>query len=74
MADLTDGFGLVTQEPWIQYATVRDNILFGLPYDVDKYNAVLYACALEEVSTDDFSLSLYISFSLRIYVPCLLEI
>ena len=34
------------QVPWIQNATVRDNILFGLPYDEKWYNAVMDACAL----------------------------
>jgi ABC-type multidrug transport system fused ATPase/permease subunit len=36
----------VSQSSWIQNATVKDNILFGQPYDEDRYNAVLYACAL----------------------------
>ena len=26
---------------------MRDNVLFGLPYDEDKYRAVIHACALE---------------------------
>ncbi|KAF1315515.1 Abcc transporter, partial [Globisporangium splendens] len=34
------------QQPWIQNMTVRDNILFGLPYDRNKYEKVLDACAL----------------------------
>lgn len=34
------------QQPWIQHATVRDNILFGLPYAHKKYERVLDACAL----------------------------
>ena len=50
VSDLNDGFALVSQESWIQHATVRDNILFGLPYDANKYNTVIYACALEPVS------------------------
>lgn len=50
VADLYDGFAIATQEPWIQHATVRENILFGLAYDVDKYSAVIYSCALEQVS------------------------
>ncbi|KOO23503.1 multidrug resistance-associated protein 3, partial [Chrysochromulina tobinii] len=37
---------LCTQEPWIQNKTLRDNILFGLPYDDTFYNQVLSACAL----------------------------
>ena len=50
VSDLAEGFGLAAQEPWIQFATVRENILFGLPFDSDKYNEVINACALKEVS------------------------
>ena len=46
-----DGFGLATQEPWIQHATVRDNILFGRSYNSIYYQAVIEACAL----TDDLN-------------------
>uniref|UniRef100_A0A4W4GEN7 ATP-binding cassette sub-family C member 10 n=1 Tax=Electrophorus electricus TaxID=8005 RepID=A0A4W4GEN7_ELEEL len=42
------GFGLAVQEPWIQHATVRDNILFGLDFDGRRYQAVLEACALAD--------------------------
>ncbi|OQR80522.1 ATP-binding Cassette (ABC) Superfamily, partial [Thraustotheca clavata] len=31
------------QQPWIQNMTIRENILFGHPYDRKKYNAVLEA-------------------------------
>ncbi|KAJ8284525.1 hypothetical protein COCON_G00033750 [Conger conger] len=41
-----NGFGLVTQEPWIQHATVRDNILFGKEFNSSFYNSVIEACAL----------------------------
>lgn len=34
------------QQAWIQNATLRDNILFGLPYDEAKYDRVIDACAL----------------------------
>ncbi|KJE95250.1 multidrug resistance-associated protein 7 [Capsaspora owczarzaki ATCC 30864] len=36
-----------TQQPWVQNATVRDNILFGLPLRQPAYSRVLFACALE---------------------------
>ena len=36
----------VAQTAWILNKTVRDNILFGLPYDEDKYNKVIDACSL----------------------------
>uniref|UniRef100_A0A3Q3IQJ7 ATP-binding cassette sub-family C member 10 n=1 Tax=Monopterus albus TaxID=43700 RepID=A0A3Q3IQJ7_MONAL len=50
-AEREAGFGLASQEPWIQHASVRDNILFGRDYDPAFYQAVIEACAL----SDDFS-------------------
>lgn len=38
----------VAQIPWIENASIRDNILFGLPYDSVRYRKVLFACALEK--------------------------
>jgi ABC-type multidrug transport system fused ATPase/permease subunit len=37
----------VQQVPWTALGTVRDNILFGLPWDEARYRRVLWACALE---------------------------
>nr|XP_006202029.1 multidrug resistance-associated protein 7 isoform X1 [Vicugna pacos] len=45
---LSKGFGLATQEPWIQFATIRDNILFGKTFDARLYEEVLGACALND--------------------------
>lgn len=39
---------LVTQTPWIQNATVEDNILFGKELNVDRMVDVVHACALNE--------------------------
>lgn len=36
----------VAQIPWIENATIKDNILFGLPYNESRYRKVLFACAL----------------------------
>ncbi|XP_076615304.1 ATP-binding cassette sub-family C member 3 isoform X1 [Chaetodon auriga] len=36
----------VPQQAWIQNATLRDNILFGRPFNEQKYRCVLDACAL----------------------------
>ncbi|KAG0591623.1 hypothetical protein KC19_1G189200 [Ceratodon purpureus] len=37
----------VPQVSWIFNATVRDNILFGLPYNADKYNRAIRVAGLE---------------------------
>ncbi|GME76499.1 unnamed protein product [Ambrosiozyma monospora] len=36
--------------PWVQNASVRENITFGLPYDEEKYDMVVSCCCLN----DDF--------------------
>ncbi|KNC56025.1 ATP-binding cassette transporter [Thecamonas trahens ATCC 50062] len=38
---------LVTQQPWVPNASLRDNITFGLPFDEDKYQSVIDATALQ---------------------------
>ncbi|DAZ94668.1 TPA: hypothetical protein N0F65_000948, partial [Lagenidium giganteum] len=34
------------QEHWLQTKTIRDNIVFGLPFDESKYMTVVAACSL----------------------------
>ncbi|RDW83603.1 putative ABC transporter [Aspergillus mulundensis] len=36
----------VSQDPWIENATIRDSILFGLQFNPARYEEVLHACAL----------------------------
>ena len=36
----------VSQQPWVFYGTVRDNILFGEKFDLDRYRMTLEACDL----------------------------
>ncbi|KAK9742712.1 hypothetical protein RND81_03G192700 [Saponaria officinalis] len=36
----------VPQTPWILTGNIRENILFGNPYDADKYDRTVKACAL----------------------------
>lgn len=45
---LESGFGIVTQQIWLQNGTIRDNILFGKAFDDGKYKSVLSACGLAE--------------------------
>lgn len=39
---------LLCSAPWIQNATVKENILFGKPYDAKVYNTIVQACCLED--------------------------
>lgn len=52
--DLEKGFGLAAQEPWIQFTSIRENILFGKEYDAQFYQQVIDACAL----SDDLNVSI----------------
>ncbi|KAL3867298.1 hypothetical protein ACJMK2_044512, partial [Sinanodonta woodiana] len=38
--------GYVSQQPWVFSATLRENILFGSPYDKTKYDQIIHCCAL----------------------------
>ena len=38
----------VSQTPWIESGTVKENITFGLPFNESRYEKVLHACALEK--------------------------
>lgn len=38
----------VSQTPWIETGTVRENIIFGLPFIESRYQDVLRACSLEK--------------------------
>ncbi|KAL2038338.1 hypothetical protein N7G274_008987 [Stereocaulon virgatum] len=38
----------VAQIPWIENASIKDNILFGLPFDSGRYEKVIACCALKK--------------------------
>lgn len=38
----------VSQAPWIQGGTIQDNILYGKPMELGRYNKVIKACALDK--------------------------
>lgn len=42
-----DGSLLLCGYPWVQNATVKENIIFGHELDEDRYKEVIYACSLE---------------------------
>ncbi|KAF8307176.1 P-loop containing nucleoside triphosphate hydrolase protein [Clavulina sp. PMI_390] len=42
------GVAFCPQEAWIMNETIRDNILFGEPYQETRYKQVLKECALEQ--------------------------
>ncbi|KAH9053585.1 hypothetical protein EDB87DRAFT_1825596 [Lactarius vividus] len=41
------GVSYAAQESWVQNETIKDNILFGAPYDEERYNKVIYQCGLQ---------------------------
>jgi ABC-type multidrug transport system fused ATPase/permease subunit len=43
---LANAVAFVPQIPWIENCSLRDNILFGLPYDEDRYQQVIDSCAM----------------------------
>lgn len=46
--DFNSGFGYVSQNPWLQRGTVRENICWGSIFDESKYEAIVDCCALRE--------------------------
>ncbi|KZT67112.1 P-loop containing nucleoside triphosphate hydrolase protein [Daedalea quercina L-15889] len=40
------GVAYAAQESWVQNETIRDNILFGAPYDRERYEKVIDQCSL----------------------------
>ncbi|KAI9743583.1 MAG: hypothetical protein M1818_002898 [Claussenomyces sp. TS43310] len=52
---IPSSIAFVAQIPWIENATVKENILFGLPFDAERYEKTLEHCALRkdiEMMTD----------------------
>jgi len=45
---IPSAISFVSQTPWIENATIKDNILFGLPFDPIRYRKVVDACALTQ--------------------------
>ena len=43
---LPNSIAYIAQIPWIENATIRDNIVFGLPVDEERYRKTIEVCAL----------------------------
>ncbi|EPT00314.1 hypothetical protein FOMPIDRAFT_1023884 [Fomitopsis schrenkii] len=43
----TGGVAYAAQESWVQNETIRDNILFGAPFEEERYQKVIEQCALK---------------------------
>nr|QNH67878.1 ATP-binding cassette transporter subfamily C member 1 X2 [Brachionus rotundiformis] len=46
MINVNGSIAYAPQQAWIQNATIRDNILFGRPFDQNTYEKVIAACSL----------------------------
>lgn len=43
---LRSSISYAAQSPWLEHLSIRDNILFGQPFEIDRYWEVIEACAL----------------------------
>ena len=48
--ELRGRVALCTQQPWLITGTLKENVLFGLPYDDDKFWRTLEVRAISRVS------------------------
>ncbi|ODV80114.1 P-loop containing nucleoside triphosphate hydrolase protein [Suhomyces tanzawaensis NRRL Y-17324] len=42
-----DGALAFCDQPWVQNTTIKENILFGSKFDAERYDKVVFACALQ---------------------------
>lgn len=45
---IPEAIAYVAQIPWIENASIKDNIVFGLPFDQERYDKTVEVCALKK--------------------------
>lgn len=43
----THSISYAAQTPWLRHQSIKDNIIFGYPFDAERYNQVVECCALQ---------------------------
>ncbi|CAL1697425.1 unnamed protein product [Somion occarium] len=43
---LMHAISYAAQSPWLRHQSIKDNVLFGYPYDEERYKSVIECCAL----------------------------
>ena len=44
---LMHSISYAAQSPWLRHQSIKDNILFGYPFEGERYRAVIESCALQ---------------------------
>ena len=65
--DVNGRVSYASQTPWVFSGTVRENILFGAPLDMERYNAVVDACALRQVRRSVWSTHMPLGRYISVY-------
>ncbi|KAI0366584.1 multidrug resistance-associated ABC transporter [Pilatotrama ljubarskyi] len=71
---LSQTISYAAQSPWLQHRSIKDNILFGHPYDEKRYEAVLESCALQpdlEIfeDGDETEIGVRVALARAVYAP-----
>lgn len=45
---LQQELAIVTQSPWMDNTTIRNNVILGLPFDKERYDSTIHSCALKK--------------------------
>ena len=44
---LMHSISYAAQSPWLRHQSIKDNVLFGYPFEEERYKAVIECCALQ---------------------------